>query len=168
MQGPRIDGTAFVHPTAVVIGDVEIGPRASIWPLAVLRADVAPIRIGADSNVQDGAVLHADPGGACVLADRVTVGHRAIVHGADVGADTIVGMGAVVLERATIGAGCVVAAGAVVREGDAIPDGSLAAGVPARVVREDAALRAKARGNAERYVALAARYRAREIPERVA
>lgn len=160
---PRVDPTAFVHPTAVLLGDVTVEADCSVWPHAVLRADLAPIRLARAVNVQDGAVLHADPGGACDLAERVTVGHRAVVHGARVGADSIVGMGAIVLERARIGSGCIVAAGAVVREGEVVPDGALVAGVPAKVVRNDAAFRERARGNADRYVSLARRHVAGEF-----
>lgn len=160
---PRVSPSAYVHPTAVLVGDVEIGPACSIWPHAVLRGDVGPIRLARGVNVQDGAVLHVDAGGLCALDERVTVGHRAVVHGARVGSDTIVGIGAILLEGCRVGAGCIVAAGAVVREKDDIPEGSLAAGVPAKVLRADPALRERARGNAERYVELAQRYRAGEL-----
>lgn len=162
---PTVDPTAFVHPRAVLLGDVTIGPRSSVWPCASLRADMGPIVVGDGSSVQDNCVLHTDPGGRVVIGDGVTIGHGAIVHGATVGDDTIVGMGAVLLEGSVVGAGCIVAAGAVVREGQVIPPGSLVAGVPAKVLREDPALREKARGNAARYRALAERYRRGEAPE---
>lgn len=126
---------AFVHPLAFVCGDVTLGAGASVWPFAVVRGDNDRIVVGEGSNVQDGAVLHADPGLPCVLGARVSVGHRAVVHGARVDDGALVGMGALVLNGAHVGAGALVAAGAVVREGFVVPPGTLAAGVPARVVR---------------------------------
>lgn len=160
---PSVHATAYVHPTAVLIGDVEVGPDASVWPHATLRADMGPIRVGAATSVQDGSVLHTDPGGAVVLGRYVTVGHGAIVHGASVGDETIIGMGAVVLEGAKVGRGCIIGAGAVVREGQEVPDHALVAGVPAKVLRIDHDLVGRTRPNAERYVALAARYRRGEV-----
>ncbi|SCX43970.1 Carbonic anhydrase or acetyltransferase, isoleucine patch superfamily [Klenkia marina] len=133
---PAVDPTAFVAPTAVVVGDVALGPRASVWYGAVVRADAESIRIGADSNVQDGSTLHSDPGSPLVLGDRVTVGHRVVLHGARVDDDVLVGMGAVVMNGAHIGSGSIVAAGAVVTEGMVVAPGSLVAGVPARVVKD--------------------------------
>ena len=130
-----IDPTAFIHPLAFVCGDASLGARASVWPFAVVRADSDRITIGDDTNVQDGAVLHADPGVPCTLGARVTVGHRAIVHGATVEDDCLIGMGAIVLNGARIGSGSIVGAGAVVREGMDVPAGSLVLGVPGRVVR---------------------------------
>lgn len=162
---PVVDPSAFVHRTAVLIGDVTIGPLSSLWPHVAVRGDIGPIRVGSAVSVQDGSVLHVDPGGRCDVADHVTIGHRAVVHGARVGAESIVGMGAVLLEGARVGEGCIVAAGAVVREGQVIPDGALAAGVPARVVGVDRAFRERARANADRYAALVPRYVAGEFPE---
>jgi carbonic anhydrase/acetyltransferase-like protein (isoleucine patch superfamily) len=132
---PRIAPDVFLAPGAVVVGDVEIGPGSSVWFNAVLRGDIAPIRLGARTNVQDGAVLHLDRDAPCILGDDVTVGHRAIVHGATVGNGVIVGMGSIVLSRARIGDGVIVAAGAVVPEGFEVPAGALVAGVPATVKR---------------------------------
>ena len=126
---------AFVHPLAFVCGDVVLGPRASVWPYAVVRGDNERITVGAGSNVQDGAVLHADPGVPCTLGARVSVGHRAVVHGATVHDGALVGIGAIVLNGAVVGSGALVAAGALVREGMHVPPDSLVAGVPARVVR---------------------------------
>lgn len=130
---------AFVHPAAHVIGDVTLGARASVWPTAVLRGDTAPIVVGPESNVQDGAVLHVDHGVPCTLGARVAVGHRAVVHGATVQADCLIGMGAILLNRVVVGSGSIVAAGAVCREGMEIPPDSLVVGVPARVTRETTA-----------------------------
>jgi carbonic anhydrase/acetyltransferase-like protein (isoleucine patch superfamily) len=160
-----IDPTAFIHPLAFVCGEASLGARASVWPYAVVRADSDRITIGDDSNVQDGAVLHADPGVPCTIGARVTVGHRAIVHGATVADDCLIGMGAIVLNGARIGSGSIVGAGAVVREGMDVPPGSLVLGVPGRVVRAttDADHRAIARGAAA-YVALQQRHAAGDYP----
>jgi carbonic anhydrase/acetyltransferase-like protein (isoleucine patch superfamily) len=128
---PRIADDAFVAPGAVVVGDVEIGPGSSVWFNAVIRGDVAPVRIGAGSNVQDLALLHVDRENPCVIGDNVTIGHSAIVHGCVVENDVTIAMGAVILSRSTIGAGAVIAAGAVVAEGFQVEPGSLMAGVPA-------------------------------------
>jgi carbonic anhydrase/acetyltransferase-like protein (isoleucine patch superfamily) len=131
---PSVHPGAWVAPSADLIGDVTLGDGASVWFGAVLRADTAPIRIGPGSNVQDGAVLHADPGYPCVLAQDVTVGHRAIVHGATCDDGSLVGMGAVMLNGSRLGQGAVLAAGALLREGQQVPAGMLAVGLPARVV----------------------------------
>lgn len=149
---PDVHPTAFVAPTAVVVGEVTLGPRASVWYGAIVRADAEVVVIGADSNVQDGSTLHSDPGSPLVLGERVTVGHRVVLHGARVDDDVLVGMGAVVMNDAHIGTGSIVAAGAVVTEGTVVPPGSLVAGVPARVVREmgDAAVE-RIRANAVSY-----------------
>lgn len=133
---PEIDPAAFVHTDAIVIGRVRIGARASVWPTAVIRADSEVISIGAESNVQDGAVLHADPGFPAIIGERVAIGHRAIVHGATVEDDCLIGMGAIVLNGARVGRGSLVGAGAVCREGMDIPPDSVVLGVPGRVVRE--------------------------------
>jgi carbonic anhydrase/acetyltransferase-like protein (isoleucine patch superfamily) len=136
---PTIDPTAYIHPAAHVMGDVTLGPRASIWPTAVLRGDTAPIRVGADSNVQDGSIVHVDHGVPCTIGDRVAIGHRAIIHGATVESDVLIGMGAILLNRVVVGSGSIIGAGAVVREGMVIPPNSLVLGVPGRIVRETTA-----------------------------
>ena len=133
---PTIDKSAFVHPAAILIGNVTLGARASVWPTAVLRADSDAIVVGPDTNIQDGAILHADPGLPAVLGARVSVGHRAIVHGATVEDDCLIAMGAILLNGVQVGAGSLVAAGAVCKEGMRIPPNSLVVGVPARVARE--------------------------------
>jgi carbonic anhydrase/acetyltransferase-like protein (isoleucine patch superfamily) len=129
----------FIHESAVVLGDVVLGADVSIWPTAVVRGDSDRISIGDGSNVQDGAVLHCDPGVPCWIGARVTVGHRAVVHGARVEDDSLIGIGAIVLNHAVIGAGSIVGAGALVPEGMIVPPGSLALGVPAKVrpLRDD-------------------------------
>ncbi|MEQ8790007.1 MAG: gamma carbonic anhydrase family protein [Pirellulaceae bacterium] len=130
-----VDASAFIAPSAVVLGDVTIGAEASIWYGAVLRGDSDRIQIGRRTNVQDLCVLHADEGFPCVLGERVTVGHAAIVHGATIEDDVMIGMRAVVMNGARIGAGSIVAVGAVVTEGVIVPPGSLVMGLPGKVVR---------------------------------
>ncbi len=133
---PLIHETAYLAEGAVVIGDVEIGAEAGIWFNAVLRGDVEPIRIGAQSNVQDGAVLHTDPGCPCTIGESVTVGHNVILHGCLVGDGATVGMGATVLNRARVGEEAFVAANALVLEDTEIPPRTLVAGIPAKPKRE--------------------------------
>src|SRR5829696_2166112 len=131
-----IHPTAFVHPAALVYGDVTLGARASVWPTAVLRGDTAPIVVGAESNVQDGTVIHVDAGVPATVGARVGIGHRAIVHGASVEDDCLIGMGSILLNRVVVGRGSIIGAGAVCREGMEIPPNSLVVGVPAKVIRE--------------------------------
>ena len=135
-KDPRVDPAAFVAPDAAVVGDVTIGPRASVWFNAVIRGDSSSVRVGARTNVQDGAVLHTDPGKPCVIGEDCTIGHRAIVHGCTVGNGCLIGMGAVVLSGSVIGDESLVAAGALVPEGKEFPARSLVMGAPARLVRE--------------------------------
>ena len=132
---PTLAEGAWAAPSADLIGDVRLGPRASIWFSAVIRADNTPILIGEESNVQDGAVGHSDPGAPLTIGARVTVGHQAILHGCTIGDQALVGMGARVLNGAVIGANCLVGAGALVTEGKTFDPGMLIVGVPARVVR---------------------------------
>jgi carbonic anhydrase/acetyltransferase-like protein (isoleucine patch superfamily) len=132
---PQIAAGVFLAPTAVVAGWVRIGAGSSVWYGSVLRGEDAEVVLGAACNVQDGAILHADPGYPCLLGDRVSLGHRAIVHGARVADDVLVGMGAVVLNGVRIASWSLVAAGAVLRPGLHVPEGVLVAGVPAKVVR---------------------------------
>ncbi|MBX3174950.1 MAG: gamma carbonic anhydrase family protein [Gemmatimonadaceae bacterium] len=134
-RAPQVPATAWVHASAVVIGDVTLGEHASVWPTAVLRGDRDAIAVGDESNVQDGAVLHADPGKPCRVGARVTIGHRAVVHGCTIEDGALIGIGAIVLNDAVVGAGSLVAAGAVVPEGLVIPAHSLVVGVPAKVLR---------------------------------
>ncbi|WP_420596971.1 gamma carbonic anhydrase family protein [Deinococcus sp.] len=152
---PEIHPSAFVAPSADVIGQVTVAADASVWFGAVLRGDVEAIRVGEGSNVQDGAVLHTDPGFPCTLETDVTVGHRAIVHGAVCETGSLVGMGAVMLTGSRLGRGAVLGAGALLPEGREVPAGMLAVGLPARVVGPAGNL-----GNAARYQQQAARYRA--------
>lgn len=156
-----VDPTAWIAPTAVVLGDVTIGPESTVWYHAVIRGDTDAIRIGRQTNIQDGCVLHADPGVPCTLGDRVTVGHGAIVHGATVEDDCLIGMRAVVMNGAKIGRGSIVAVGAIVTEGTEIPPGSVAMGQPAKVKRPaDERDLARIRHAAEHYVEAGRVYRA--------
>ena len=129
---PKIADSAYVDPGAHVIGDVEIGEGSSIWPTAVLRGDLEPIRVGAMTNIQDGSLIHTDRGFPAVIGDRVTVGHAAILHGCIVEDDSLIGIGARVLTGARIGRGAVVAAGALVPEGVEVEPDTLVMGTPAK------------------------------------
>lgn len=133
---PQIDATAYVADDAQIIGDVVLAAESSVWFGAVLRGDTERIAIGAGSNVQDGAILHADPGFPCTVGAGVVTGHGAILHGCRIGDDCLIGMGAIILNGASISSGSIVGAGALVPEGKEFPPGSLIMGVPARVVRE--------------------------------
>ena len=133
---PTLDATSFIATGARVIGGVTLGPGASVWYNAVLRADGDTITVGARSNLQDNVSVHVDAGKPVVIGEDVSVGHNAVVHGCTIGDGSLIGMGSVVLSGAVIGDGCLVAAGAVVLEGTIVPAGSLVAGVPAKVRRE--------------------------------
>lgn len=126
----------WVAPGAQVIGDVQVGEDVSIWFNAVVRADNEPLTIGARTNVQDGAVLHSDPGSPLTIGEGVTIGHKVMLHGCTIGDNSLIGINAVVLNRAVIGKNSIVGAGALVPEGKVYPDGVLLLGQPARVVRE--------------------------------
>ncbi|HEU0120707.1 MAG TPA: gamma carbonic anhydrase family protein [Bryobacteraceae bacterium] len=158
---PRVAATAWIDPTAVVIGDVTIGERSSVWPNAVLRGDVNTITIGEETNVQDGSVLHVEHAlYELTLGNRVTVGHSVVLHGCTVEDDCLIGIGAIVLNGAKIGKGSVIAAGALVPEGMEIPPGSLAMGVPAKVRRTvTPEEQERFRVNAQHYVELREKYR---------
>ena len=132
---PDIHAETFVAEDATVIGNVTLEQGVSVWPQAVLRGDNEPIRIGQHSNVQEGAVLHADPGFALTVGEGVTIGHQAMLHGCTIGDGALIGIQAVVLNGAVIGKNCLVGAGAIVTEGKVFPDNSLILGAPAKVVR---------------------------------
>jgi carbonic anhydrase/acetyltransferase-like protein (isoleucine patch superfamily) len=132
---PQIAGSAYVDPSAVVIGDVIVGERTSIWPNVTARGDTGPIRIGAETSIQDNTVLHVDEGIPLIIGDRVTVGHSVVLHGCTVEDDCLIGIGAIVLNSARIGKGAVVAAGSLVAEGAEVPPGTLVMGVPAKPKR---------------------------------
>jgi carbonic anhydrase/acetyltransferase-like protein (isoleucine patch superfamily) len=130
-----IHPSAFIAPGAAVMGDVTIGPDASVWYGAVLRGDMAPITIGAEACLQDGTIVHVDDDAPCTIGRRVGVGHRVILHGCTVEDECLIGMGSVLLNHVTIGTGSVIAAGAVIPEGMQVPAQSLVMGVPGRIVR---------------------------------
>lgn len=134
-EPPRLAADAWIAPGAIVVGDVHLGRDSSVWYNAVLRADGDRIVIGDETNVQDGCVLHADPGLPIGIGQRVTVGHRAVLHGCTVEDDVLVGMGALVLNGARIETGSLLAAGTLVPEGMIVPPGFLVAGVPGRIRR---------------------------------
>ena len=162
---PAVDPTGWIAPSADLVGAVVLGKHASIWFGAVVRADNTPIIVGARSNVQDGAVLHSDPGAPLVLGEDCTVGHRVVLHGCTIGDRVLVGMGAIVMNGAVISEDSIVGAGALVTEGKTFPPRSLIVGSPARSVRtlDDAAVAGIARA-AEGYVRNAARYAAGLAP----
>ena len=156
----KIDSTAYVHPTAVVLGDVTLGARVSVWPTAVLRGDSDVIVIGADSNVQDGAVIHVDEGIPTRVGNRVAIGHRAIVHGATIDDDVLIAMGAVLLNGVHVGSGSIIGAGAVLPEGKRIPENSLVIGVPGRIVRQTTnEERERIKRTVDAYLGLSEQYR---------
>jgi carbonic anhydrase/acetyltransferase-like protein (isoleucine patch superfamily) len=155
-----IHPTAFIHPAAIVTGNVTIGARVSVWPTAVLRGDSEAITVGDDSNIQDGTIVHVDDDLPTTIGKRVAIGHRAIVHGATIEDDCLIAMGAILLNGVHVGTGSIVGAGAVCREGMKIPRNSLVLGVPAKVVRETTPEdRDRIRHTVESYLELQTRYR---------
>ncbi len=155
---PDLSEALFVAPGATVIGQVKLSPGVSVWYGAVLRGDVAEILVGEDTNIQDGAILHGDPDCPVILGCRVTVGHRAVIHGTVIEDECLIGIGAIVLNGATVGSQSIVAAGAVVTR--PVPPRSLVAGVPARVIRPvTEAEIAERSSHALHYRTLAERYR---------
>ena len=159
----QVHPSAYIADTAVLRGNVTVAAEASVWFGCVLRAEEAEIIIGPRSNIQDLTVIHTDPGFGCYVGREVTVGHRAVLHGATVHDGALIGIGAIVLNGAVVGEGAIVGAGAVVTEGAVIPPRTLALGVPARVVRElDENDVKRARAAAAWYVAHARAYRKEE------
>ena len=157
---PDVDEDAWVAPDANVIGRVRLAPGSSVWFGTTIRGDNEPISIGRDSNIQEACVLHTDLGFPLTVGARVTVGHKAMLHGCTIGDGALIGMGATVLNGAVIGEGCLIGANALVTEGKVIPPGSLVMGAPGKVVRElDAAARQALLASAENYRQNAARFR---------
>jgi len=148
---PRIDPLAFVHPDAVIIGDVTVGPEASIWPAAVLRGDHRSIVVGAQTSVQDGTVVHCTASYDTVIGDRCVIGHNAHLEGCRIEEGSLIGSGSVILHRAVVGPHALVGAGAVVGNGTVVPPGARALGVPARIT-EDVIEPGHADGAVEIYV----------------
>ncbi len=136
MKTPQIHPTTFVAPNATILGDVTIGAECGIFFGAVLRAESAPVTVGARTNIQDNCILHIDADFPLTVGSDCTIGHGAILHGCTIGDNTLVGMGAIVLNGAVIGRDCIIGAGALVPQGAVIPDGSMVIGMPAKVRRE--------------------------------
>ena len=134
-QTIHLHESAFLAPGAVAVGDVEIGENASVWYNATLRGD-SPLRIGARTNIQDNAVLHAEPGHEVHVGEDVSIGHGAIVHGCRVGSNTLIGMGSIIMDGAVIGSNCIIGAGSLVTGRKVIPDGTMALGRPAKVLKK--------------------------------
>jgi carbonic anhydrase/acetyltransferase-like protein (isoleucine patch superfamily) len=157
---PSIDESAFIAPEATIIGDARLGAQTSVWPGAVIRADNEPITVGKGSSVQEGAVLHTDPGCPLTIGENVTIGHQAMLHGCTVHDGALIGIQAVVLNRAVIGKNSLVGAGAIVTEGKTFPERSLILGAPAKAVRtlSDEEVAGLA-GNSQTYVERAALYK---------
>ncbi len=161
----RIHPTAFIASTAAVMGNVTLEEESSVWYGAVVRGDMAPVVIGAQTNLQDGAIVHVDHGVPCIVGRHVGVGHRAILHGCTVEDECLIGMGAIVLNNVLIGSGSVVAAGAVIPEGMRIPPRSLVIGVPGRIVRQvDTALSERVTATWTHYVEEARAHRSGRYP----
>ena len=156
---PRIDPTAFVQPDAVVIGDVTIGPSSSVWPSAVLRGDGQPIRIGARTSVQDGAVVHCTEDYATTVGDECTIGHLVHLEGCTIESGCLVGNGSIVLHRVVVHTGAIVAANAVVLDDTDVPSGAIAVGIPA-VIKEGRARPELISDGVGNYVRRTHRYRA--------
>ena len=158
---PTLAESAWVADSAQVIGDVHLAEGSSVWFGAILRGDNEPLRIGRNSNVQDGSMLHSDPGFPLVLGENVTIGHHVMLHGCTVGDGSLIGIQSIVLNGAVIGRHCLLGAGSLVTEGKVFPDGVLIMGRPAKVVRELTAEQIEGlQRSAEHYVARAARFKA--------
>jgi carbonic anhydrase/acetyltransferase-like protein (isoleucine patch superfamily) len=149
--------TAYLADTATVAGNVTLASDVSIWFGTVLRAELSPITVGAGTNIQDNSVVHTDPQYPCTIGERVTVGHRVILHGCTIEDDVLVGMGAVVMNGARVGEGAVIGAGAVITEGTVVPPRTIAVGVPARILEKD--VPPIPRPNVAGYIQLAEAYR---------
>ena len=160
-----IDPTAYIAQGAIVLGDVVIGRGSSVWYNSVLRGDTDRITIGTETNIQDLSMIHADPGVPCSVGNRVTVGHRVILHGCRIEDDCLIGMGAVLLNGVRIGRGSVIGAGALVLENTDVPPGSLVLGFPAKVVRQvDDGMRVRLEHSWRHYVEKAQRHKAGDYP----
>ena len=163
-QTPCVDAEAYVAPGAFLAGTVHLRARASVWPSASLRGDIAPIEIGEESNVQDNAVIHVATGQGVSVGRRVTIGHGAIVHACTIGDESLIGMGAIILDGAIIGERCLVGAHATVLMNTIIPPGSMVVGSPARIVRTLTAKEQEGLGSwADHYLVTSAEYKRRGI-----
>jgi len=157
---PEISADSWVAPNAIIIGKVKLEKNSSIWFNAVLRGDIEKIVIGEDSNIQDGSVLHTDPGCPLTVGKGVTVGHMVMLHGCEVSDDTLIGIGSTILNKAKIGKNCIIGANTLVTENKVIPDNSLVLGSPGKVVRKVTDEEIKViRENAKHYVKNSKRYK---------
>lgn len=157
---PQVPSSCYVASSATIVGDVVLGERCNVWPNVVIRGDFNKVRIGAEVNVQDGSILHVDPGFPLTVGDRVTIGHGAILHGCTIMGDVLIGIGSIILNGARVESNTIVAAGAVVKENSEVPGGSLLAGVPAKVVKKLTALQTDLIGaSATAYLHLSEEYR---------
>lgn len=161
---PEIDSSAYVHPSAVLIGAVKLGPLSSVWPTCVLRGDINSIEIGEGSNVQDGTIVHLADDYGVKIGRYVTIGHKAMIHACTIEDECLIGMSATILDGAVIGARSIVGAGAVVTGGTIVPPGSMVLGMPGKVVKtlSESAQR-DLRSWAEKYVKVSAAFRARGV-----
>jgi len=158
---PEVDDSAWVAPTASVIGNVQLKAQSSVWFGAVLRGDNEPIRVGARSNIQDNSILHTDPGCPLDIGEGVIIGHRVMLHGCTIGDNSLVGIGATILNRAKIGKNCLIGAHALITEDKVIPDNSMVIGAPGKIIRTLSEEQiAFLRINADIYVKNAARFEA--------
>ena len=133
---PKLDQECWVAPNAIIIGKVELKKNSNVWFNAVLRGDLEPIIIGENSNVQDGSVIHTDPGCPVTIGNRVTVGHMVMLHGCQIADDCLIGIGSIILNKAKIGKNCIIGANALITENKVIPEKSLVLGSPGKVVRQ--------------------------------
>ena len=157
---PEISADSWVAPNAIIIGKVKLEKNSSIWFNAVLRGDIEKIVIGEDSNIQDGSVLHTDPGYPLTVGKGVTVGHMVMLHGCEISDDTLIGIGSTILNKAKIGKNCIIGANTLVTENKVIPDNSLVLGSPGKVVRKVTDEEIKViRENAKHYVTNSKRYK---------
>ncbi len=164
-KSPKIDPSAFVSEAAYLIGDIEIGPRSSVWPGVVMRADHGKMRVGEGTNIQDGCIIHAD--GDMDIGDFVTLGHAVVCHARTVGHHSLLGNNSTLNDGATVGEWCIVAAGAVLIEGRDVPGGSIAVGVPAKVIGSMTKRhRDMVKENADSYIEMAKQYKAEGNLER--
>ncbi len=157
---PEISADSWVAPNAIIIGKVKLEKNSSIWFNAVLRGDIEKIVIGEDSNIQDGSVLHTDPGCSLTVGKGVTVGHMVMLHGCEISDDTLIGIGSTILNKAKIGKNCIIGANTLVTENKTIPDNSLVLGSPGKVIRKVTDDEIKViRENAKHYVKNSKRYK---------
>jgi carbonic anhydrase/acetyltransferase-like protein (isoleucine patch superfamily) len=158
-RAPRLPDSSWIAPNATIIGSVTLGTNSSVWWNSVLRGDIEDITLGANCNIQDGSVLHADPGIPLTLGDHVTVGHMVMLHGCTIGEGSLIGIKSVVMNRAVIGKECLIGANTLIPEGKVIPDRSLVVGSPGRILRtlSDEEV-ARLRSTADHYVENAQRY----------